>query len=184
MIKKNRSSSEGAAQDLGKAFTCSADSGRSFRAQPHSGTEFLGLRHAIIKQTRCKGWYRKEIVEAGAEKSCVTQSCEELRTMSNSVSITRLPLDPELLGELIERLPNEVFEQLTHNWGRQSGTLASAGRKENRLLPELLRGNPSINGRDGLRSFRSKHCYSSSTENTSRIFEAKIGEATGDFCRR
>jgi hypothetical protein len=32
--------------------------------------------------------------------------------MSNSVSNTRLPLDPKLLGELIEKLPNEVIEQL------------------------------------------------------------------------
>jgi hypothetical protein len=32
------------------------------------------------------------------------------------VSIARLPLDPELLGELLEKLPNEVIEQLTLNW--------------------------------------------------------------------
>jgi hypothetical protein len=24
-----------------------------------------------LKQARCKDWYRKEIVEAGAEKSCL-----------------------------------------------------------------------------------------------------------------
>ena len=47
-------------------------------AQPHGGTEFPGLHHAIIKQTRCKGWYRKEMEEAGPEKSRATQSCEEL----------------------------------------------------------------------------------------------------------
>ena len=35
--------------------------------------------------------------------------------MSNSVPITRLPLDPEQLGQLVEKLPGEVFEQLTHN---------------------------------------------------------------------
>ena len=58
--------------------------------------------------------------------------------MSNSVSITRLPLDPELLNELFEKLPSEVFEQLTHNWGKQTEALAR-NEKENGLLPELLR---------------------------------------------
>ena len=36
----------------------------------------------------------------------------------DSVSITRLPLDPELLSELFDKLPSEVFEQLTDNWVR------------------------------------------------------------------
>ena len=58
--------------------------------------------------------------------------------MSNSVSITRLPLDPELLSELFEKLPSEVFEQLTHNWRKQPEAGAQ-NEKENRLLPELLR---------------------------------------------
>jgi hypothetical protein len=54
----------------------------------------------------------------------LTQSFYELRTASNSVSITRLPLDPELLSELFEKLPSEVFEQLTHNRGKQTGARA------------------------------------------------------------
>jgi transposase len=56
----------------------------------------------------------------------------------NSGSITPLPLDPELLGELLQKLPVEVTEQLTNNWRKQSDALARS-QKENRLLRELLR---------------------------------------------
>src|SRR5207302_6665053 len=52
--------------------------------------------------------------------------------------ITPLPLDPELLGELVEKLPTGVIEQLTNNWRKQSEALARSER-ENRLLGELLR---------------------------------------------
>ena len=58
--------------------------------------------------------------------------------MSNSGSITPLPLDPELLGELLEKVPAEVIKQLTHNWQKQTEALARS-QKENRLLRELLR---------------------------------------------
>ena len=58
--------------------------------------------------------------------------------MSSSGSITPLPLDPELLGELVEKLPVGVVEELTHNWQKQSEALARS-EKENRLLRELLR---------------------------------------------
>jgi hypothetical protein len=58
--------------------------------------------------------------------------------VSSSGSITPLPLDPELLGELLEKLAAEVIEQLTHNWRKQSEALARS-EKENRLLWELLR---------------------------------------------
>ena len=50
--------------------------------------------------------------------------------MSNSVSIARLPLDPELLGELIEKLPNEVIEQLTHKGESKLETLVREGKRE------------------------------------------------------
>jgi hypothetical protein len=56
----------------------------------------------------------------------------------SSGSITPLPLDPELLGELLEKLPVEVTEQLTNNWRKQTDALARS-QKENRLLRELLR---------------------------------------------
>src|SRR6266446_465004 len=49
-----------------------------------------------------------------------------------------LPLDPELLGELLQKLPVEVTEQLTNNWRKQTDALARS-QKENRLLRELLR---------------------------------------------
>jgi hypothetical protein len=49
-----------------------------------------------------------------------------------------LPLDPELLGELREKLPAAVIEQLTHHWRKQTEALAQS-QKENRLLRELLR---------------------------------------------
>jgi transposase len=58
--------------------------------------------------------------------------------VSSSGSITPLPLDPELLGELLEKLPAGVIEQLTNNWRKQSEALARS-EKENRLLRELLR---------------------------------------------
>jgi transposase len=58
--------------------------------------------------------------------------------VSSSGSITPLPLDPELLGKLLEKLPAEVIEQLTHNWQKQTEALARS-EKENRLLRELLR---------------------------------------------
>jgi len=58
--------------------------------------------------------------------------------VSSSGSITPLPLDPELLGELREKVPAEVIEQLTHNWRKQTEALARS-QKENRLLRELLR---------------------------------------------
>ncbi len=58
--------------------------------------------------------------------------------MSSSSSITPLPLDPELLGQLLEKLPAEVIEQLTNNWQKQAEALARS-EKENRLLRELLR---------------------------------------------
>ena len=58
--------------------------------------------------------------------------------MPSSDSLTPLPLDPELLGELIEKLPTGVIEQLTHNWQKQTEALARS-EKENRLLRELLR---------------------------------------------
>jgi transposase len=56
----------------------------------------------------------------------------------SSDSITPLPLDPELLGQLVEKLPREAIEQLTHNWRKQTEALARS-EKENRLLRELLR---------------------------------------------
>jgi len=56
----------------------------------------------------------------------------------SSGSITPLPLDPELLEELVEKLPAGVIEQLTHNWQKQTEALARS-EKENRLLRELLR---------------------------------------------
>jgi hypothetical protein len=56
----------------------------------------------------------------------------------SSDSLTPLPLDPELLGELIEKLPAGVIEQLTNNWQKQTEALARS-EKENRLLRELLR---------------------------------------------
>jgi F420-0:gamma-glutamyl ligase len=58
--------------------------------------------------------------------------------VSSSSSITPLPLDPELLGQLLEKLPAEVIEQLTNNWQKQAEALARS-EKENRLLRELLR---------------------------------------------
>jgi len=58
--------------------------------------------------------------------------------VSSSGSITPLPLDPELLGQLLETVPAGVIEQLTHNWRKQSEALARS-EKENRLLRELLR---------------------------------------------
>jgi transposase len=58
--------------------------------------------------------------------------------VSSSGSITSLPLEPELLGELLDKVPAEVIEQLTHNWRKQSEALARS-EKENRLLRELLR---------------------------------------------
>jgi hypothetical protein len=57
--------------------------------------------------------------------------------VSKPVLITRLPLDPDLLSELFDRLPSEAFEQLTHNWGKQTEARAR-NDKENRLLPERL----------------------------------------------
>ena len=36
--------------------------------------------------------------------------------MSNLDSITPLPLDPELLGRSLEKLPVGVIEQVAHNW--------------------------------------------------------------------
>jgi len=58
--------------------------------------------------------------------------------MSSSGSLTPLPLDPELLGELFEKMPAEIIEQLTNNWQKQTEALARS-QKENRLLRELLR---------------------------------------------
>jgi len=58
--------------------------------------------------------------------------------VSSSGSITPLPLDPELFGELLEKVPAEVIEQLTDNWRKQTEALARS-QKENRLLRELLR---------------------------------------------
>ena len=58
--------------------------------------------------------------------------------MSSSDAITPLPLDPELLDELVEKLPARVIDQLTHNWQKQTEALARSER-ENRLLRELLR---------------------------------------------
>ena len=58
--------------------------------------------------------------------------------MSSSDSVTPLPLDPELLGELREKVPAAVIEQLTHHWRKQTEALARS-QKENRLLRELLR---------------------------------------------
>jgi transposase len=58
--------------------------------------------------------------------------------VSSSDSITPLSLDPELLGELREKVPAAVIEQLTHNWRKQTEALARS-QKENRLLRELLR---------------------------------------------
>jgi transposase len=52
--------------------------------------------------------------------------------------MTPLPLDPELLGELLEKVPVEVIEQLTQNWRKQTEALARS-QKEHRLLRELLR---------------------------------------------
>ena len=53
--------------------------------------------------------------------------------MSSSGSITPLPLDPELFGELLEKVPAEVIEQLTDNWRKQTEALARS-QKENRLF--------------------------------------------------
>ena len=58
--------------------------------------------------------------------------------MSNWGSITPLSLDPELLGQLVEKLPAEAIEQLTHNWQKQTEALARSER-ENQLLRGLLR---------------------------------------------
>jgi Transposase C of IS166 homeodomain len=58
--------------------------------------------------------------------------------VSSSDAITPLPLDPELFGELLKKVPSEVIEQLTHNWRKQSEALGRS-EKENRLLRELLR---------------------------------------------
>jgi transposase len=58
--------------------------------------------------------------------------------VSSSGSITPLSLDPELLGQLVEKLPAGVIEQLTDSWRKQSEALARS-EKENRLLRELLR---------------------------------------------
>jgi transposase len=58
--------------------------------------------------------------------------------VANSSSITPLPLDPELLEQLLEKLPTGVIEQLTDDWQKQSEALARS-EKENRLLRELLR---------------------------------------------
>jgi hypothetical protein len=58
--------------------------------------------------------------------------------LSSSSSITPLSLDPELFGQLVEKLPAEVIEQLTNNWQKQTEALARS-EKENRLLRELLR---------------------------------------------
>jgi len=58
--------------------------------------------------------------------------------VSSSGSITPLCLDPELLGQLVEKLPAGVIEQLTDSWRKQSEALARS-EKENRLLRELLR---------------------------------------------
>jgi Transposase C of IS166 homeodomain len=58
--------------------------------------------------------------------------------VSRSGSITPLPLDPELLGKLLEKVPAEIIEQLTDNWRKQTEALAQS-QKENRLLRELLR---------------------------------------------
>jgi transposase len=58
--------------------------------------------------------------------------------VSSSDSVTPLPLDPELLGELREKVPAAVIEQLTDNWRKQTEALARS-QKENRLLRELLR---------------------------------------------
>jgi hypothetical protein len=44
--------------------------------------------------------------------------------VSSSSSITPLPLDPELLGKLLEKVPAEIIEQLTHNWRQQTEALA------------------------------------------------------------
>jgi hypothetical protein len=44
--------------------------------------------------------------------------------VSSSGSITPLPLDPELLGKLLEKVPAAVIEQLTHNWRKQTEALA------------------------------------------------------------
>ena len=51
--------------------------------------------------------------------------------MSISDSITPLPLDPELLGELLEKLPAWVIEQLTNNWRRKM----KKGSAEKRIEP-------------------------------------------------
>jgi Transposase C of IS166 homeodomain len=51
----------------------------------------------------------------------------------SSGSITPLPLDSELLEELVEKLPAGVIEQLTHNWQNQTEALTRS-EKENRLL--------------------------------------------------
>jgi hypothetical protein len=48
--------------------------------------------------------------------------------VSSSDAITPLPLDPELLGELREKVPGAVIEQLTDNWQKQTEALAR--RKE------------------------------------------------------
>jgi transposase len=58
--------------------------------------------------------------------------------VSSSDAITPLPLDPELLSELREKVPGAVIEQLTGNWQKQTEALARS-QKENRLLRELLR---------------------------------------------
>jgi len=48
--------------------------------------------------------------------------------VSSSDSITPLPLDPELLGELREKVPGAVIEQLTDNWQKQTEALARRKR--------------------------------------------------------
>jgi hypothetical protein len=52
----------------------------------------------------------------------------------SSDSLTPLPLDPELLGDLIEKLPGRVIEQLTHNWQKQTEALA---RSDHNLIQSL-----------------------------------------------
>jgi hypothetical protein len=47
----------------------------------------------------------------------------------SSGSITPLPLDPELLGQLLEKVPAGVIEQLTHHWRKQSEALARSEKQ-------------------------------------------------------
>jgi hypothetical protein len=54
-----------------------------------------------------------------------------------SDSITPLPLYPEMLGELVEKLPTGAIEQLTHKWQKQTEALAHSER-ENRLSTRTL----------------------------------------------